>query len=124
MDSPEEQEIIQVGVTESEQSLAELEGGSNVYEVVLSESPTGDVTVTVTVEDAANNDITTKEASLVFTSENWNLPQTVTVRAAHDDDALQDPVVQISHGVSGANFADRTIPGSGGHHHRGRLSPE
>ena len=111
VDSPEEREIIQVGVTESEQSLAVLEGGSNVYEVVLSESPTGDVTVTVTVEDAANNDITTKEASLVFTSENWNLPQTVTVRAAHDDDALQDPVVQISHGVSGANFADRTIPG-------------
>ena len=111
VDSQEEQEIIQVGVTESEQSLAVLEGGSNVYEVVLSESPTGDVTVTVTVEDAANNDITTKEASLVFTSENWNLPQTVTVRAAHDDDALQDPVVQISHGVSGANFADRTIPG-------------
>ena len=111
VDSPEEQEIIQVGVTESEQSLTVIEGGSNVYEVVLSEPPTSDVTVTVSVEDGANNDITTEEASLVFTTGNWNLPQTVTVRAAHDDDALQDPVVRISHGVSGANFADHTIPG-------------
>ena len=111
VDSPEEQEIIQVGVTESEQSLTVIEGGSNVYQVVLSEPPTSDVTVTVSVEDGANNDITTEEASLVFTTGNWNLPQTVTVRAAHDDDALQDPVVRISHGVSGANFADHTIPG-------------
>ena len=111
VDIPENQVTIQVGVTLSRQALTVPEGGSNTYEVVLGHQPTGDVTVTVTVDDTANNDVTTEEGSLVFTTANWNEPQTVTVRAAEDDDALTDSNVTFSHTVSGANYEGVVVPG-------------
>ena len=111
VDVPENQVTIQVGVSVSRQNLAVPEGGSNTYEVVLARQPTGDVTVTVTVDDTANNDVTTAEETLVFTTANWNEPKTVTVRAAEDDDALTDSGVTISHTVGGANYEGVTAPG-------------
>ena len=111
VDIPENQVTIQVGVTLSRQALTVPEGGSNTYEVVLGHQPTGDVTVTVTVDDTANNDVTTEEGSLVFTTANWNEPQTVTVRAAEDDDALTDSDVTVSHTVGGANYEGVIVPG-------------
>ena len=111
VDVPENQVTIQVGVSVSRQTLAVPEGGSNTYEVVLGHQPTGDVTVTVTVDDTANNDVTTDEETLVFTPDNWNEPKTVTVRAAEDDDALTDSGVTISHTVGGANYEGVTAPG-------------
>ena len=110
VDVPENQVTIQVGVSVSRQNLAVPEGGSNTYEVVLARRPTGDVTVTVTVDDTANNDVTTAEETLVFTTANWNVPRTVTVRAAEDDDALTDSGVTISHPVGGANYEGVTAP--------------
>ena len=111
VDVPEGQVTIQVGVTVVEQSLAVPEGGSQTYKVLLGGKPTGEVTVAVTVEDAANNDVSSDETSLAFTMDNWNTPQTVTVRAAHDDDATTDPAVSITHSVSGANYAGVAVPG-------------
>ena len=111
VDVPENQVTIQVGVSVSQETLAVPEGGSNTYDVVLGHLPTGDVTVTVTVDDTANNDVTTAEESLVFTTANWNEPKTVTVRAAEDDDALTDSDVTISHTVSGANYEGVAAPG-------------
>ena len=111
VDIPENQVTIQVGVTLSRQALTVPEGSSNTYEVVLGHQPTGDVTVTVTVDDTANNDVTTEEGSLVFTTANWNEPQTVTVRAAEDDDALTDSNVTVSHTVGGANYEGVVVPG-------------
>ena len=111
VDVPTNQLTIQVGVTLSRQTLTVPEGGSDTYEVVLGHQPTGDVTVTVTVDDTANNDVTTEEESLVFTTANWNDPQTVTVRAAEDDDALTDSDVTISHTAGGANYEGVTVPG-------------
>ena len=69
------------------------------------------MTLAVTVEDTANNDVSTDETELVFTTGNWNTAQSVTVRAAHDDDAVQDPVVNIGHTLSGANSDDVEVPG-------------
>ena len=111
VDVPTDQVTIQVGVSVSRQNLAVPEGGSNIYEVVLARRPTGDVTVTVTVDDTANNDVTTEETSLVFTDANWNEPQTVTVKAAEDDDAITDADVTISHAVGGADYEGVTAPG-------------
>ena len=102
---------IEVGVSSSDQNITVPEGGRSVYELVLGHQPTGDVTVTVTVNDTANNDVTTEEASLVFTDTNWNEPQTVTVLAAEDDDAITDADVTISHSASGANYEGVTVPG-------------
>ena len=111
VDIPLNQVTIQVGVTLSRQTLTVPEGGSNTYEVVLGHQPTGDVTVTVTVDDTANNDVTTEEQSLVFTTANWNVSKTVTVLAAEDDDALTNSEVTISHTVGGANYEGVTAPG-------------
>ena len=118
VDIPENQVTIQVGVTLSRQALTVPEGGSNTYEVVLGHQPTGDVTVTVTVDDTANNDVTTEEGSLVFATANWNEPQTVTVRAAEDDDALTDSDVTISHTVGGSNYEGVHRARVDGEHHR------
>ena len=106
-----DQVTIQVGVAGTPVGLTVPEGGSVAYEVLLSEQPTGDVTLTVTVEDTANNDVSTDETELTFTTGNWNTAQSVTVRAAHDDDAVQDPVVNIGHTLSGANSDDVEVPG-------------
>ena len=111
VDVPENRVTIQVGVSVSRQNLAVPEGGSNTYEVVLARQPTGDVTVTVTVDDTANNDVTTLQETLVFTTANWNVPRSVTVRAAEDDDAVTDSGVTISHAVGGANYEGVTAPG-------------
>ena len=112
--------IIQVGVTATTQNLAVPEGGSETYLMVLSQLPTGDVSVSITVEDTANNDVTTDETSLTFTTANWNQTRTVTVRAAQDDDAVQDPAVIISHAASGAIKSPGQRPRRDGDHHRGR----
>ena len=103
VDIPENQVTIRVGVTLSRQALTVPEGGSNTYEVVLGHQPT--------VDDTANNDVTTEEGSLVFTTANWDEPQTVTVRAAEDDDALPDSNVTVSHTVGGANYEGVVVPG-------------
>ena len=111
VDVSQNQTTIQVGVTLSGQTLTVPEGGSATYELVLGTQPSGDVTVTIVVEDTANNDVTTDEVSVLFTSQNWDQAQSVTVRAAHDDDAAADPVVSITHTVSDAEYAGVTVPG-------------
>ena len=76
------------------------EGGSGSYTVALDARPSADVTVTV--GGHTGSDVTLDEATLTFTPENWNTAQTVTVSAAHDDDAAPDEVI-LSHTVSGAD---------------------
>ena len=88
------------GVTVSDAELALTEGGSGAtYTVVLDGQPTANVTITASSD---NGDVTTQPASLTFTPDNWQTPQTVTVRATHDDDAVDDSAT-ISHAVSGAD---------------------
>ena len=85
-------------------ALTVAEGQSNTYTVVLTTQPTGDVTVTISGH--ADTDITlsgetlTNDA-LTFTSENWDVAQTVTVSADQDDDAVADPDVTLAHAVTG-----------------------
>ena len=40
---------------------------------------------------------------LTFTPENWNVPQTVTLKAVHDDDA-RDGAVVLTHAASGGGY--------------------
>ena len=51
--------------------------------------------------------------SLTFTSGNWPEPQTVTVRAVEDEDALADGVVRLTHEVSGGDYGSETAAGVG-----------
>ena len=86
------------GVTVSEETLPVTEGGSGTYTVVLTSQPTADVTVTVSVPPGT--DVSATPTSLTFTSEDWDEEQTVTVRAAEDDDAVADAPVTLTHAVS------------------------
>ena len=92
------------GVNISESSLEIEEGASAGYTVVLTSEPVGDVTVTM--EDAAGTDLSLGNAILTFTALDWSIPQTVTVMADHDDDAVADPVATITHTPSSAADAN------------------
>ena len=58
------------------------EGDDDTYTVVLDSEPTH--SVTITVNDPSNTDVTAEPASLTFTTTNWDTAQTVTVSASHD----------------------------------------
>ena len=87
-----------VGVTISETSLSMEEGDSAPYTVMLTSEPAGDVTVAI--EGITDTDLSPDNASLTFTAQNWSIPQTVTVTAEHDNDAVDEPQVTITHSVS------------------------
>ena len=81
-------------VTFSPNSLTIDEGENGTYNVVLESQPDGPVTITPSSD---NGDVTVDE-SLSFHGDNWHIPQTVTVSAAHDDDAIDDTAT-ITHTV-------------------------
>ena len=94
------------GVTLSPTTLEIAEGGSEDYTVVLDTQPSGEVTVTV---GGATDEVTVQPASLSFTPTNWSDPQSVTVESAHDDDALPDEAVRLTHRASGGGYNGVTI---------------
>ena len=98
-----------VGVTISTDALELPEGGSQSYTVVLNTEPAADVMVTIQVPD--NADMAVDPTMLTFTADNWNTPQTVMVTATHDDDAVADEPVTITHTVSGGDYEDATTAG-------------
>ena len=89
------------GVKLSSTSLRVDEGQSEAYTVRLTSQPTGTVTIDTSV--SGSSDVAVDAASLSFNSGNWSAPQTVTVRAKQDADAL-DEVATVSHAVSGADY--------------------
>ena len=93
------------GVRVSATSLDIDEGENATYTVVLASEPSGEVTVTP-ARSSGDADVEVSGA-LTFTPLSWNAPQTVTVSAAQDSDALDDEAV-IGHAVSGADYAGET----------------
>ena len=86
-----------VGVTLSETRLNLTEGSSGNYTMNLNTQPTGNVTVTITSNNA---EVTTNPSALTFTNSDWATAQTVTVSAGSDADSMNDSA-QLSHTVSG-----------------------
>ena len=93
------QENDTAGVAVTPTGLTVLEGGRGSYRVVLESEPAATVTVTAAVPE--RTDVEVSPESLTFTADTWSSPQTVTVRAAEDADAVADAVVTVSHAVSG-----------------------
>ena len=92
-----------VGVMVDPTTLTVTEGSSMDYSVKLTSQPAGDVTVTVSGH--AGTDLTLSAAVftgnvLTFTTENWDMAQSVTVTAAEDDDAVTDAAVTLVHAVA------------------------
>ena len=90
------------GIELPEGPVALGEESDATYRVALSTEPTGEVTVRVTV--SGNRDVTVDPTSLTFTADTWDTEQTVTVLAAHDDDAANDEA-ELRHAASGADYA-------------------
>ena len=83
--------------------LSVKEGGNSTYTVRLATEPTGTATVAITSDDP---DVTVSPTSLTFDpsgTELWSTPQTVTVRAEHDDDGSDESVL-LRHFVSGGDY--------------------
>ena len=72
--------------------------------MVLTSQPAGDVTITISGH--ADTDLSISGTSLsgddelTFTTANWGTAQTVTVKAAEDDDAVTDADVTLVHDIS------------------------
>ena len=94
------------GVTISTDVLEVSEGDTGRYTIVLDTEPAADVTVEIQVPE--NAEIAVDKTALTFTADNWNTPQTITVTAAQDDDAVTDDPVTITHAVSGGDYEDVT----------------
>jgi trimeric autotransporter adhesin len=79
------------------------EGQSNAcFSVVLATAPTADVTIALSVDDST--ELSLGVSSLVFTSANWNVAQTVTVTGV--DDTLVDGAVWSNVRLAPAVSAD------------------
>jgi hypothetical protein len=79
-------QIIEVSVP----ALIVPETGTASFSVRLSTQPTADVTVTV-ARTAGDSDLTVQTGgSLIFTTANWNSPQSVTMAAGDDPDLVDD----------------------------------
>ena len=91
------------GVTIEPTTLEIDEGSDTHYTVVLDSKPTGGVIVTPS--PAGDPSLTVAPPSLTFVAADWDLPQTVTVTAADDDDAA-DATVTVTHAVTEADYGD------------------
>ena len=83
-------------------SVKLVEGGSTSYTVRLGMAPSG--TVTLTPTKTGDGDVTiSPSGDLTFTTGNWNIAQTVTVRADHDGDRTNDKAT-VSYAASGGGY--------------------
>lgn len=89
--------IVQTGGTTIEEGLTASSAGYLVdnYTVKLNTQPSSSVSVNLTV--SAPTQATVSSPTLVFTPENWNIPQTVTVIPIHDFVSNGTRSVVISH---------------------------
>jgi glucose/arabinose dehydrogenase len=77
------------------------EGGNGSFTVALSTQPASNVTVTVT-RIAGDADVTVQAgAVMVFTPQNYSVPQTATIAAAEDPDSASDTATIAVEGQGG-----------------------
>ena len=99
-DEPENPEI----VIPSELDVSE--GQTGTYSVRLNEKPSGNVSVTIIVQDLSKASV--DKSTLSFTSSNWESPQIVRVTAEQDDDAEEESL-KILHTANGGGFESAEV---------------
>lgn len=91
--------------------LVKETGTTDTFTVVLTAQPTSNVNISVATSDAT--EFSRSTTSLVFTPDNWNQPQTVTVSGVDDSvlDGLQTGTINLNVlAGSAAAFESVTIP--------------
>ncbi|MBF2755287.1 MAG: hypothetical protein ISN29_08535, partial [Gammaproteobacteria bacterium AqS3] len=96
-----------LGLEVSKASLTIREGASGSFTVKPEIRTSGNVTVTLV--QPSNTDVTVTPASLIFTTENWETAQEVTVNTKDDDDGIKDTATII---VSASAGGYGTVTGS------------
>ena len=99
------------GIVLTPASLTVEEGDADgeTYTVKLATQPSEDVTVTVSGQAGTDLELTGLTANtLTFTASNWNTAQTVTVKAAQDDDGTDDSVT-LTHAAAGGDYAGASV---------------
>ena len=92
----EDNDTVGVMIDPTQLTVAEGDATGVSYSVKLTSEPAGDVTVTVSGHsgtDVGLSGMTLTNNVLTFTTANWDMVQTVTVKAAEDDDAVTDAAV-------------------------------
>ena len=88
------------GITFTPAARTIREGATGTYDVKLNTSPTSDVTVAISSDNA---DVTVNTSSLTFTVANYARNQRVTVTAGQDADAADD-TANLTHRPSGGGY--------------------
>lgn len=114
------------GITVSAVSGSTTEaGGTATFTVVLTGTPTADVTIALSSSDSTEGSVS--PTSLTFTPLNWSTPQTVTVTGLDDSTADGDIVysvvtaaaVSADSAYSGLHAADVSVTNTDGEPHLG-----
>ncbi|MGK5092446.1 DUF1566 domain-containing protein [Deltaproteobacteria bacterium TL4] len=76
--------------------LTTEKGGTATFTIKINTEPTGDVVVAIVSTDPSEGSVS--PSSLIFTSDNWNANQTVTVTGVNDDviDGNQSYTIQLT----------------------------
>ena len=91
------------GLALSRTDLKIDEGESGTYTVALASHPAADVTVAIGQRPTGR--ATVSPASLTFTADNWNTPQTVTITSTEDANYV-DRWVLLRHVATGDSYGD------------------
>ena len=101
---------VPASVSKSADSLTMSEsGGTGAYSVSLSKRPTGLVTVSMSVGGDDPESVQVAPPSLVFTPEDWKMPQTVTVLGVDDQAVTGTREATINHAVFGGGYSGATL---------------
>ena len=84
-------------------ALTVAEGSSDTYTIALATRPSGPVTITISGHSGTDLTLNPVSASLTFARSKWNEPQTVEIRAGHDNDTSDDAVTLV-HTASGGGY--------------------
>lgn len=93
-----------LGISTSTSSLAVTEGANQTFTVQLTQMPTA--STTVMIAPASATVATVSPGSLMFTTANWNTPQTVTLTAVQDDDVVNGSTTLM---LTATGLAPRTV---------------
>ena len=105
----DDDETVSVVLSKTAISVDEGDDTGATYTVKLATQPSETVTVTVTGQAGTDLTLTGLSATdaLIFTTDNWDTAQTVTVTAGQDDDGDDDPVT-LTHTAAGGEYASVT----------------
>ncbi|WP_262963737.1 FG-GAP-like repeat-containing protein [Methylobacter psychrophilus] len=99
----------QIIITQTSDNTAVSEGGATyTYTLVLTYAPTADVVITL---GNTNKQVNTDFTTLTFTTDNWNVAQTVTVTAVNDTvgEGMHHGVIQHTVTSTDGNYSGMVI---------------